>query len=306
MSVRGPLLILVALVALAALLLQTSPATADAPPTLPCRFYGNVLLDGAPVPAGTLVTISIRNDTYTTTTPGLVDGEPVYGNSTYVVILEPVRGTFYDEGTEVRFWVAGHEVPDRAYWEPGGNIRIHLFATTPTVTPTPQPTPVPSPSPSPGPPPTTPPTPTPTLVPVPSPTATGDTDSAVNTVIVALCVGVLIVCAMFGAYLIWKYRIRPGRPKGGRRRPIPPTQPGAEVEAPVGEQAESAEAPDIGALMAAGLSLTWRDRLMLKMMSNKIVLKIFSNPIVVKVIGWELTAFIAISSLFKRKPAEEG
>ena len=65
-----------------------------------------------------------------------------------------------------------------------------------------------------------------------------------------------------------------------------------------------AEAPSLDAVAAAGLG--WRDRLMLKMMSNKVVLKIFSNPVVVKVIGWELKAFIAISSLFKRKPAEDG
>ncbi len=51
--------------------------------------------------------------------------------------------------------------------------------------------------------------------------------------------------------------------------------------------------------------MSWKDKLMLKMMSNPIVLKIFSNPIVVKVITWEMKAFMAIASLFKGKRAEE-
>ena len=70
------------------------------------------------------------------------------------------------------------------------------------------------------------------------------------------------------------------------------------------EAAEAAETPDVDALAAAGIGLRWQDRLMLKMMSNKIVIKIFSNPIVMKVITWEMKAFIAISSLFRRKSSE--
>ena len=52
------------------------------------------------------------------------------------------------------------------------------------------------------------------------------------------------------------------------------------------------------------MSMRWQDRLMLKMMSNKLVIKIFSIPIVIKVLMWETKVFLSIISLFKRKKAE--
>ena len=76
---------------------------------------------------------------------------------------------------------------------------------------------------------------------------------------------------------------------------------------PQSDQASSGtvDPASLEALAAAGTpGLRWQDRMMLKMMSNKVVIKIFSNPIVMKIITWEMKAFIAISSLFKRKPAE--
>lgn len=310
------------LLALGALLLPTAQAAAQAPPSPPCRFYGTVLLDGEPVPNGTMITITIKSDTYTTTTPGLVDGIPVYGNSTFAVTLVPLPGTSYSEGTAVIFKVTGYEADQLGYWETGGNVKVDLFAWRPPVTPTPEPSPTPTvtlaptPSPSPTPMPTAAPSPT-----TPGPGTGGNTNAA-NTVVVAMCIGVLIICTMFAAYLIWKYRIRPGQARRGRpqsRAPkgAPPTEAKPESEwiggqetmstGPQSDQASTGtvEPASLEALGAAGMpGLRWQDRMMLKMMSNKVVIKIFSNPIVMKVITWEMKAIIAISSLFKRKPAD--
>ena len=45
----------------------------------------------------------------------------------------------------------------------------------------------------------------------------------------------------------------------------------------------------------------WKDRFMLKMMSNKIIMKIFSIPIVMKITMWEMKIIFGIISIFKRK-----
>jgi len=50
--------------------------------------------------------------------------------------------------------------------------------------------------------------------------------------------------------------------------------------------------------------MSWNDRLMLKMMSNKLVIKILSIPIVVKVLTKLAQMFISVTSLFKRKKKE--
>ena len=50
--------------------------------------------------------------------------------------------------------------------------------------------------------------------------------------------------------------------------------------------------------------MSWNDRLMLKMMSNKLVIKILSIPIVVKVLTKLTEMFISVTSLFKRKKKE--
>jgi len=50
--------------------------------------------------------------------------------------------------------------------------------------------------------------------------------------------------------------------------------------------------------------MSWKDRLMLKMMSNKLVIKILSIPIVVKVLTKLTQMFISVTSLFKGKKKE--
>ena len=50
--------------------------------------------------------------------------------------------------------------------------------------------------------------------------------------------------------------------------------------------------------------MRWRDRLLLKIMGNKVVLKIMSIPIVMKIITLEMKAFMWVTSLFSRKKEE--
>jgi hypothetical protein len=50
--------------------------------------------------------------------------------------------------------------------------------------------------------------------------------------------------------------------------------------------------------------MSWRDKLLLKIMGNRVVLKIMSIPIVVKIITVEMKAFMWVMSLFSRKKKE--
>ena len=45
----------------------------------------------------------------------------------------------------------------------------------------------------------------------------------------------------------------------------------------------------------------WKDRFVLKMMSNRIIMKIFSIPIILKITMWEMKILAAIISIFKKK-----
>ncbi len=47
--------------------------------------------------------------------------------------------------------------------------------------------------------------------------------------------------------------------------------------------------------------MSWKDKLIMKAMGNKIVIKIFSNPTVLKVMMWEAKVIMSILSLFKGK-----
>ncbi len=52
--------------------------------------------------------------------------------------------------------------------------------------------------------------------------------------------------------------------------------------------------------------MDWRDRLMMKLMGNRVVIKIFSIPIVVKILTVETQAFIWVVSKFKSKKEATG
>ena len=47
--------------------------------------------------------------------------------------------------------------------------------------------------------------------------------------------------------------------------------------------------------------MSWKDRLIMKFMGNKLIIKIFSIPIVLKIMMWETQIFMSIIGLFKGK-----
>ncbi len=50
--------------------------------------------------------------------------------------------------------------------------------------------------------------------------------------------------------------------------------------------------------------MSWRDRMLMKIMGNKVVLKILSIPIVIKILTIETKIFLWITSPFTKKKAE--
>jgi hypothetical protein len=114
------------------------------------------------------------------------------------------------------------------------------------------------------------------------------------------------------------------RPPGTRARRMPPTPPSttAKSVSPTPSSTTAKKVPPRPSTTAAKsvqpvatrgyntsisqekTGMSWKDRLMLKMMSNKLVIKILSMPIVVKVLTKLAQMFISVTSLFKRKKKE--
>jgi hypothetical protein len=92
---------------------------------LPCRFRGTVKLNGANVPDGTTIRVTIAGDTYTSNTPS------AYGASTYVIKIVPPAGTIYAAGTQVTFKIGNYAAQQTGSWEIGGNIQLDLTALSP-------------------------------------------------------------------------------------------------------------------------------------------------------------------------------
>jgi len=51
--------------------------------------------------------------------------------------------------------------------------------------------------------------------------------------------------------------------------------------------------------------MSWKDRMLIKIMGNKVVLKILSVPIVMKILTIETKIFLWITSPFMKKKADE-
>ncbi len=52
--------------------------------------------------------------------------------------------------------------------------------------------------------------------------------------------------------------------------------------------------------------MNWKDRLIMKMLGNKLVIKILSISIVLKVLMWETKVFMSVISLFTGKKEAAG
>ena len=104
----------------------------------------------------------------------------------------------------------------------------------------------------------------------------------------------------------------PPRPPGTRARRMPPRPPSTTAKS-VSPTPSTTAAKGVQPVATRGYSnsisqektsMSWKDRLMLEMMSNKLVIKILSIPIVVKVLTKLTQMFISVTSLFKRKKKE--
>jgi hypothetical protein len=113
----------VVLLAVVALLLFPAIAVAqETPPDPPCRFYGDVMLDGQAVSDGTVIKAIIGGDEYTTTTPA--EG---YGASTYAIKITEPDGATYD-GATVTFMIGDRSAAQTGTWELGSNVNVDLSA----------------------------------------------------------------------------------------------------------------------------------------------------------------------------------
>ncbi|MGB2583683.1 MAG: hypothetical protein WBC89_05975 [Dehalococcoidia bacterium] len=111
----------VVLLAVVALLLLPALALADTPPEPPCRFYGTVIVDGAGVADGTVITAMIGGDQLTAATPA--EG---YSTSTYAIKIGV--DTEYTEGATVTFMIGDRAAAQTGTWTKGGNVEVNLTA----------------------------------------------------------------------------------------------------------------------------------------------------------------------------------
>ncbi len=120
--------LLVQATAVLAFLLCLGPALAQET-QLPCRFHGTVLVNGEEVRQKTIITATIGEDMYCTSTPS------VYGESTYLLQIVPPRREGYSEMTKVIFRINGQAADQTGYWEIGGNRELNLTAGGPALPP---------------------------------------------------------------------------------------------------------------------------------------------------------------------------
>ena len=118
----------VVLLAVVALLLFPAMAfSADMPPERPCRFYGNVQVDGVDVPAGTTIQAIIGGEVVgeTTTTISSTTGRSYYG----VIIVQP-EGASYS-GATVTFKIGTKSAEQTGTWTIGENFNTDLSSGIP-------------------------------------------------------------------------------------------------------------------------------------------------------------------------------
>ncbi len=101
----------------------TAAPTLNPSRKMPSRFYGEVSLDSAGVPDGTIISVVIEGNTYEATTPA--EG---YDASWYAIVISEPVGQSY-EGKTVSFRIGDNDAAQTGKWNVGGNTRIDLTAT---------------------------------------------------------------------------------------------------------------------------------------------------------------------------------
>ena len=109
-------------IAVATLIAFTCVAYGD--DSVTCRFTGNVTIDDAGVPVGTVIKAIIGSEEYVTITP---EG---WGPSTYSIAIHPPEGIEYSDGTDVSFTIDGIPADQTGTVQLGKNIRRDLTASS--------------------------------------------------------------------------------------------------------------------------------------------------------------------------------
>lgn len=123
-----------------------APIPALAVPPLPSSFYGVVEVDGATVPAGTIVRGLINGETYAEGYIQIYEGSPVYsldmpGDDTATTARDGGL-----EGDTVQFEVGGVLADQTGTWHSGTNVELNLTLSVTGPLPAPQATPTPLPA----------------------------------------------------------------------------------------------------------------------------------------------------------------
>jgi hypothetical protein len=115
---------LLALLAVVALVLFPTIASAQQPPELPCGFYGGVQIDGADAPEGTVISaLTDGNVTATTTTTA---------SGTYALKIAQPEGASY-AGKTVTFMIGTDTAEQTGTWVAGGNVKLDLSVGVPII-----------------------------------------------------------------------------------------------------------------------------------------------------------------------------
>ncbi|MBI5944541.1 MAG: hypothetical protein HY864_09245, partial [Chloroflexi bacterium] len=106
-------------------------STALAAPPLPSSFWGTVTLDGAAVPAGTMVSARINGVQYASVAVTINSGAAYY--SLKVPGDDPETPGIIEggvSGNTVAFYIGSYRADQTATWQSGPNVRVDLTSTT--------------------------------------------------------------------------------------------------------------------------------------------------------------------------------
>ncbi len=109
-------------------------AGAQSPPNPPSRFVGNVKIDGANAPAGTLIEARINGATCGVSTVFFANSEARYTLDSPA--LEPSANNCGVDGSVVEFYVAGKKANETGSWANYRLNTVNLTVTSATPAPT--------------------------------------------------------------------------------------------------------------------------------------------------------------------------
>jgi hypothetical protein len=99
-----------------------APAQAEAPPAIPCNFYGYAYINGSLAANGKVITAQIGGVTVGSTTVSAASGRNF--------VITTTGGT---DGASVVFFVDGVQATPTSVYSAGGNVLINLFTYTSTL-----------------------------------------------------------------------------------------------------------------------------------------------------------------------------